>query len=273
MKKTTARRTEYHIYNFMYELGLKKSVLSVYATLYSFTIGDRGLYHGAQSYLAESLEISVRTVQNALKELYARTLIEKYVTEDGKYSGVRCRLDAITESQEKALGAAVCAPKEKAEPKPEPITENKTECTSTPAEDIQNEETLAHLKHVDDLCARIRAKISGGGKESIAPAPKCENTEKPELKMSEHEKNTFLMMEKYERHGDNRKFLSFGKSGGVIMTEEQYKRLLAILPTEELMPYFVKLENMLNENIKNGRKPPHSHYKTVRKWIEEDMEV
>ena len=89
--------------------------------------------------------------------------------------------------------------------------------------------------------------------------------------MSEHEKNTFLMMNKYEKSGDNRRFMSFGKSGGVIMTEPQYRRLLDLLPTEELMPYFVKLETMLTENVKTGRKPPHSHYKTLKKWIEEDL--
>ena len=64
--------------------------------------------------------------------------------------------------------------------------------------------------------------------------------------------------------------MSFGKSGGVIMTEPQYRILLSLLPTEELMPYLVKFENMLTENTKTGRKPPHSHYKTIKKWIEED---
>ena len=78
------------------------------------------------------------------------------------------------------------------------------------------------------------------------------------------------MMHRYEKEGDNRKFLSFGKSGSVRMTEPQYEQLLELLPSEELMPYLVKLEIMLEDNLKTGRKPPHSHYKTVRKWIEED---
>ena len=89
--------------------------------------------------------------------------------------------------------------------------------------------------------------------------------------LPEHKRNTIRMMNKYERSGDNRQFLRFGRSGGVRMTEPQYKNLLAILPTEELTPYLAKLENMLDENVKTGRKPPHSHYKTIKKWIEEDM--
>ena len=57
------------------------------------------------------------------------------------------------------------------------------------------------------------------------------------------------------------------------MTEAQYKRLLDLLPTEELMPYFVKLENMLEDNLKTGKQPPHSHYKTLKKWTAEDLSL
>ena len=58
------------------------------------------------------------------------------------------------------------------------------------------------------------------------------------------------------------------------------KRALAIcsisdslVTGEELFLYFTKLENMLEENLKTGRKPPHSHYKVIKKWIEEDTAV
>ena len=37
------------------------------------------------------------------------------------------------------------------------------------------------------------------------------------------------------------------------------------------MPYLMRLENMLTENESLGKKPPHSHYKTLKKWIEEDL--
>ena len=76
----TAMKTEYHVHRFMYDLGIKKSALAVYAALYSFSVGERGLYHGSQKYLADSLGIGVRTVQAALKELLSLGLIEKHST-------------------------------------------------------------------------------------------------------------------------------------------------------------------------------------------------
>ena len=231
MNGKVTRKTEYHVKEFMYGLGIKNSDLTVYAALYSFTVGERGLYHGAAAYLADSLGISVRTVRRAYSKLFALGLIERYATSDGRYVGVRCVMSRTEPKKCKLASKETSSVGEKrAEPLPASATQS---------------------NRADDICALINKKIVS------ADAP-------------DHEKNTFLMMKRYEKSGDNRRFLAFGKSGGVIMTEPQYSRLLELLPTEELLPYFVKLETMLCENIKTGRKPPHSHYKVIKKWIEED---
>ena len=226
MKEKSAGKIEYHIKKFMYSLGIKGSSLLVYAAIYSFTVGERGLFHGSQKYLADSIGVSVRTVQNSFKKLFSLGLIERYATEDARYSGVRCVM-------ERTLPACEDKKEEKAQ-KPSESEKKKGEDSS-----------------YDEVYRRIAER-------KLAGAP-------------DHEKNTYIMMQKYEKSGDNRRFMTFGRSGGVIMTAPQYRRLLEILPTEELMPYLVKLENMLTENIKNGRKPPHSHYKLIKKWIEEDV--
>ena len=265
MNKEHSHKTEFHVHRFMYDLGIKNSVLFVYAAIYSFTVGERGLYHGSQSYLSESLGISVRTLQLALKNLLSLGLIEKYTTEDNRYTGVRCVSLIEVEKRKKEAKREVSEEEEKfATELRKRVEERKAneEKASSLAAENSTESVEDHLRYIDELCARINRKIQ------VEAAEKMLGENAPE-----HEKNTFIMMQKYEKHGDNRKFLSFGKSGGVIMTEPQYKRLLDLLPTEELMPYFVKLETMLEDNLKTGKKPPHSHYKTLKKWIEEDLSL
>ncbi len=52
MKKIT-KPMSYQIHGFMIgTLGLRNSLLSVYAAIYSFTNGDYGMYYGSRAYLA-----------------------------------------------------------------------------------------------------------------------------------------------------------------------------------------------------------------------------
>lgn len=234
MEKNKPAEFEYHIYSFMKRLKLKKSELIVYAALYSFTIGERGLYHGSQKYLAGGLGICVRTLQTAQKKLFSLGLIERYATADGRYVGIRCKTVSKDEPVTKPLA-------QKSEDSKSAIpSENSSVFKNSAAEDIGAKVFLL---------------------ERLGKNP------------TEQEKNTFLMMYKYEKDGDNRRFMRFGREGLVSMTEPQYRRLLDILPTEELLPYFSKLENMIKENMNTGRAGPHSHYKTLKKWIESDLAV
>ena len=252
----------------MYGLGIKGSALTVYAALYSFSVGERGLYHGSQKYLADGIGVSVRTVQNAISRLYSLGLIERYETPDGRYKGIRCKKPCVTEKKEEPVQEEIVSAIEPRWEADAPATEP-MECVGEGKAEL-SERAVEQIRRVDALCARTQEKI----RQLNAEREKKESS-RPELYVpedtTEQERNTLLMMHRYERSGDNRRFLSFGKSGTVVMTEPQYKRLLDLLPTEELMPYFVKFEAMLKENDKTGRKSPHSHYKTLRKWIEEDL--
>ena len=261
MKETTLK-TEYHIHRFMYGLGIKGSALAVYAALYSFTMGERGLYHGSQKHLADSIGVSVRTVQTALSRLFFLSLIERYETADGKYRGIRCVMPG---REQKTPQVEEHTEKKAVEAEPaasvESVSEGKSELSDQARE---------QMRRVDELCAGVQEKIKRLNAEREAerrPAVDIPEDAPPQ------ERNTLTMMQKYEKTGDNRRFLEFGKSGSVRMTEPQYKRLLDLLPTEELLPYFVRFEAMLKENERTGKRPPHSHYKTLKKWIEEDLSL
>ena len=239
-------KTEYHIHRFMYDLGIKGSVLTVYAALYSFTLGERGVYHGSAKYLALSLDVCERTVLRAYKRLRELGLIENGESEDGWFKGIRC-VDPASLKKNIRKDAEV----KRMRKDPVPADEEKAETATEEESHAEREES----------CEKDTPGIDFFDGRALAED------------IPEHEKNTIRMMNKYEKKGDNRRFLCFGKKGNVRMTEPQYKRLNELLPCEELIPYFVKLEIMLDENVKTGKAPPHSHYKTLRKWIEEDLAV
>lgn len=241
-------KIEYHINSFMYKLGIKNNALKVYAVLYSFTNGEIGVYYGSKKYLAAALEISERSLYNAIKELREKGLIEEYETEDARYKGIRCV--RVKEREARSLAKKEKAAEEPAAKKPSPLPE-RVEYYEYNNEEIDEEEYFV---------AEVERRLGKRGVEELSSMP-------------EHEKNMLRMSCKYETWGeDRRKFLSFG-NGGVSMTEAQYEKLLGLVTGEELFLYFTKLENMLEENLKTGRKPPHSHYKVIKKWIEEDMAV
>ena len=71
----------------------------------------------------------------------------------------------------------------------------------------------------------------------------------------------------YEDEWDSRfKLVSFGRQGFVAMTPEQYIKLREMVPEEILFCYILRLE----EEIGNGIRT-HSNYKTLKKWITEDL--
>ncbi len=242
----TVKKIEYHVKEFMYGLGLRGSALTVYAALYSFSCGERGLYHGSAAYLAEGLSISVRTVRRAYAALLSLGLIERYVSEDGRYSGVRCVEPRAIKKKSSVKGGE--AEKSKSD-------------FGAEASRVAEADFKAYAPSRDAEAADGEEKYNIMIEDELSLMP-------------EHKKNSLLMMYKYEKPGeDRRRFMSFGLSGGVRMTEPQYRRLLDLLPSEELQEYLVKLEVMLDENLKTGRKPPHSHYRVIKKWIEEDLRV
>jgi len=76
------------IYEFMTELGLRKSELTVYAFIYAYTKSKYGIYFGKRSYIAESCAISERTVNRVIPKLKRLGLIEAASSQG--YRGLRC---------------------------------------------------------------------------------------------------------------------------------------------------------------------------------------
>ena len=67
----------YSIYRFMTrDLGLRGAELLVFALIYSFTV-TVGEFSGSRAYVAETVGVSERTVDRAMRELTAKGLIER----------------------------------------------------------------------------------------------------------------------------------------------------------------------------------------------------
>ena len=77
----------YTVYRFMTgELGLRGAELQVYALIYSFTVTGAGGFSGSRAYIAETVGVSVRTVDRALGELFSRGLIGRRTQKNGHSS-------------------------------------------------------------------------------------------------------------------------------------------------------------------------------------------
>lgn len=63
----------------------------------------------------------------------------------------------------------------------------------------------------------------------------------------------------------------YGRYGFVGMTPVQYRRLLSLVDEDVLSAYIRRFEMMLEKNAASGVSGPHSHYRTIRKWIEQDL--
>ncbi|MBQ7315221.1 MAG: helix-turn-helix domain-containing protein [Clostridia bacterium] len=79
----------YCIHSFMCEeLGLGGGALLVYAVIYSFTKGERGLFYGTQDFLARVCGLSINTVKRALRTLLVAGRVERCCLHT--YEGYRC---------------------------------------------------------------------------------------------------------------------------------------------------------------------------------------
>lgn len=68
----------YSVYRFMTKnLRLRGAELQVYAVIYSFSRATGEAFFGSRSYLAETVGITVRTVDRAMKSLVLQGLIKE----------------------------------------------------------------------------------------------------------------------------------------------------------------------------------------------------
>ncbi len=101
--KNGIKNMTYCIHSFMSaELGLGGNELLVYAIIYSFSRGAKGLFYGTQDYLVEAIGGSISTVKRTLSSLLGKGLIERCKADksEGCRDGYRATYTAPTKTIE-----------------------------------------------------------------------------------------------------------------------------------------------------------------------------
>ncbi len=204
MKKTEiTKNTNYHVHDFMLELGLSSNELLVYALIYSFTKGAIGVFYGSQEYVANVVGISRRTVARIYKKLYLFKLIEKYESKEEKVKGIRALLPKKPAIKEKLY-----------------------------ANDL-DEDILPEIKREPKTIREIEQSLPQRcEKYALINIPTCDS---------------------------------------VMLTENQYKRLRALVRDDVLYGYARRFQRYLDNRLKGMLPTPRSHYKVIKAWIEEDL--
>jgi anti-sigma28 factor (negative regulator of flagellin synthesis) len=279
-------------------LKLGGAKLLVYALIYSFTVND-GLFFGSRGYIAEACGITDTTVGRVLKELLQEGLLIKneertnFETQiytaiipftDGKDTQNEPSAKSVSPIQNVYLPPANCTPS------PSKMTDNNKDYTKT-------------NKHTSTQTAPARAHEEGdtegtnrfakeGNTNNVRVILEGENKaeEVEELKREIEEGrfrgdikvpgDMFLEDELIQRkHGiiDPKRncdddlrctFTKFGYRGMVMLTEAQYDYLTRTYGEDIIGEYIQRLEStILNKfDFKS-----YSHYKTILKWLKEDM--
>ncbi len=198
MNKTANKNnTNYHVHDFMLELGLSPNELAVYALIYSFTKGAIGVFYGSQEYLAKLIGISRRTVIRVYRKLYDMHLIEKCNSSEEKKKGIRALVRKPEETEE-SDGCIL------------------PEIKKTPKTAAEIEDSLPYLE------------------EKFFPIeiPGCDT---------------------------------------LAISAEQYKKLRELVPPDVLYGYARRFDRYMYKRLEGMLPTPRSHYKVIKKWIEEDF--
>lgn len=226
----------FSIHSFILNMPLTLCEKFVYALLYSYTMGEHGMYFGTRERLSEQLGLSIRSVARAYKTLLALGYIEK-VTRSGKV-GVRC----VQNEGDK------------------PLPTVKKSARSEMADDMQSAKGGSGQPEAAQKSTQVRS------------APKSEECTANNIN---EDSQTVIPKTNYLRNTAKPKFeiMEFGKEGFIQLTPEQYSELRKLVDCEVLQCYFSKMEKMLWEGRLNTIPGPHSHYRTLKKWIISDLGV
>ena len=239
----------YHIHRFMRELGLSGNELYVYALIYSYTSGEVGMYYGKRQYFADTLGISLRTLSRMLSSLFARGYIEKTVSPDGLYKGIRCVEFSRIKEAERVESS------EKSERSASLPTDSNARVGACDVNNVEKGDG-AHLSFwTEEKREAAYRRIIANRFGKVSP---------------DEEK---MLIEEYKEKGVNAKssFLHLGIGGRVLVTEEQYKALAERIGANRLHGYIERLDHMLFRNETNGMQCQRPHYKVIKKWIEDDL--
>ena len=291
---TVANKNQiYVIHSFMLDMGLKQSELLIYAILYSFTVAEAGLFYGSQRHLSYLSGLSARTVQRAIYSLIDKGYVIR--TKKEAYKGIKCRLanDMLPSNAGvkcKEVKGEIASAEKKKESVTSCVTSEKTEEIGTLSKeksaDINIEEfgILSEKKSADINTPLQREKTEKGQALEITPhAAKSTLHADCRITPSLHPTTAASLTKDFLNYIGNSKrrvgrfvkydVKGYGRYGFVGMTDAQYTNLLALVNSEVLTAYVRRLEIMLENNTENGPPPPHSAYKTLKKWIEEDYGV
>ena len=290
--------TAHIVYPALRYVGLSPSEVDIYSIINGFLRSNVGFFFGSREYLADISGWSVRTVYRVLSRLLSLGLIERTADGEGRY-GYKASEYSIhllseaekgnflpvlcEESKKSAESTAPCSKKEeltgdtdikeKAISEKSIITKEQISTSSVKEEiitekiDLSTQNSALRISNsefsTDSEFSSPAAEINKGNK-AVGGTKKAEFARiRARIAAKVKKAPTPPTPPKYTMH-------SYGKNGYISMTDEQYTALLSLADGELLAAYMSRLEKMLEENVRTGKAPPHSHYRTLRKWIESD---
>ena len=277
----------YCIHAFMHrELGLGGSELLIYAIIYSFSIGGKGVFYGSVDYLAEASGVSYSTARRALARLVEGRLIEKCSLESGASvrdgyrvppcfvpdTEVTVEADGVPTCNESVVGevdeAQTCNEMGEADKVPS--------CTNTVFEWVFGEPTSdepSDLTDCDTECDEP-SDLAHCDTECDEPSDltdcdtECDEPSEPAY-VNELEDTPPCECPEYDVAHPKYKLVCVGNEDLICMTAEQYKKLVELIGREDLHCYIRRLELLILEHGYRTFNP----YKTLKKWICDDCSL
>ena len=255
-------------------LGLSGTELMVYAVMYSFCKLS-GSFYAAVCYLAARVHVSERTVQYALRRLCKRG----YIKIDGKHEMYGTNVyKCIPPSEIEKMRDEARVPEESCAT----ASEGCDEPFTAPREEKRDSQPHREIKKAPPTFEEWKAEYyayyiaEGLGEKPSGPRPMSYEewqaaydayyggTPEAKARVSAVQNKEGCDSD-YAGH-----FMTFGYEGVVHLTDLQYEALCESVGEDMAELYILRLESYI---LENPHFRSHSHYKTIRKWIKEDMRL
>ena len=281
-------------HNFIKKLPLGRCEKRVLAVIYCYTIGKYGICFAGIKKLVEQIDYSKSSIYRAISSLLSRGYVERVEAE--RLTGLRARLDVIYNLDTPLNKAEETEETERTAE--QAIQTEHTDSGAQAEQAIQTEHTEsgAQAIHTAHTACQAEAEHIALAAHTPCQAPSAkEDVEKktapPEKACRERRYNNIdeefshcldtvgERGEKIHRYGiysperPPPKYIPsfYGAKSLVYLTEAQYKSLLSLVEPDVLGYYFRRFEYMLEQNDEKGIAHPHSHYRTIKSWINKDL--
>ena len=297
---STNSKGYFQIHHFMTKvLGLGGAKLLVYALIYSFTVSE-GSFFGSRGYMAEACGTSVKTVDRALRELVNSGLLLRGEVTNLESIEYKANISPQTEGESQNDAPSKKSHQEGQKVLPlgsecrtggDKLSHNNKDYTKTNIHtSTQTVPARAHEEGDTEGTNRFAEEGDRGNMVRVIHEGKNKAEEVEQLKR-EIEAGTFhgeikvpgdifledeliqrkhgLIDAKRNKDDDLRcTFVTFGYQNIVMLTDIQYSYLSRTYGEDVTEDYIRRLENCILS--KPGFKS-YSHYKTIIKWLKEDM--